>query len=585
MSTEPKLDFLRWPLAAGIAAIFLAPASCSSDSGGDGTRAFGGSGATVSTGGSAGSGQGGSVPDGGIGGTGGSGTGGLIGMGGQGMGGAPILGDPKTCEEAAMERTYVGCDFWPTVTSNNVWSIFDFAVVVANAGDDVADVTVTRDGAEVATAQVNPNGLSKIYLPWVDELKGPDFDCATRAVAITQSLWAPKGAYHLTSSVPVTVYQFNALEYQPAGGPQGKDWSSCPGSQACMVMGMPITPVGCFSYSNDASLLLPTTALTGNYRVTGFPGWINADIPSFYAITATEDGTEVTLQVSPTSSIVGAGPLADTAAGGVTTLMMDAGDVIEVIGATTDDPSGTLVQADKPVQVITGLPCTQVPHGIAACDHIEESVLPAETLGKRYFVIPPSPPGVPLAPLGQGVRLYGNVNGTQLTYPSGPPPTAPTTINAGQVIDLGIVSVPFEVVGDNEFGVSTFQQGASIVDPLSPVSRGDPSQSLWAGVEQYRLKYVFLAPDDYPLNFADIVQPMSAQVIIDGTAAPPPTPIGSSGFGVTRVALGLGANGAHVLISDLPVGLQVVGYGDFTSYQYPGGLNLRRIAPPPPPVR
>ena len=40
---------------------------------------------------------------------------------------------PTTCAQAAMTRSYVGCDYWPTVTTNPVWSIFDFAVVVANA--------------------------------------------------------------------------------------------------------------------------------------------------------------------------------------------------------------------------------------------------------------------------------------------------------------------------------------------------------------------------------------------------------------------------------------------------------------------
>jgi hypothetical protein len=28
----------------------------------------------------------------------------------------------------------------------------------------------------------------------------------------------------------------------------------------------------------------------------------------------------------------------------------------------------------------------------------------------------------------------------------------------------------------------------------------------------------------------------------------------------------------------------VLGYGDYTSYQYAGGLNLLTIAPPPPPI-
>ena len=34
-----------------------------------------------------------------------------------------------------------------------------------------------------------------------------------------------------------------------------------------------------------------------------------------------------------------------------------------------------------------------------------------------------------------------------------------------------------------------------------------------------------------------------------------------------------------------PVGIQVMGYGLATSYQYPGGSNLSSIAPPPPVIK
>src|SRR5690606_24908237 len=42
--------------------------------------------------------------------------------------------DPETCEEAKTTKSYVGCDYWPTVTPNGVWSIFSYAAVVANTG-------------------------------------------------------------------------------------------------------------------------------------------------------------------------------------------------------------------------------------------------------------------------------------------------------------------------------------------------------------------------------------------------------------------------------------------------------------------
>src|SRR5258708_1602510 len=51
--------------------------------------------------------------------------------------------DPATCAEAAMLKSYIGCDYWPTVNLNAVWSVFDFAVVISNPGMSDAHVTVS----------------------------------------------------------------------------------------------------------------------------------------------------------------------------------------------------------------------------------------------------------------------------------------------------------------------------------------------------------------------------------------------------------------------------------------------------------
>ncbi len=47
-------------------------------------------------------------------------------------GGNLTPGDPTTCAEAATTKSYIGCDYWPTVTANAVWSVFDYAVVISN---------------------------------------------------------------------------------------------------------------------------------------------------------------------------------------------------------------------------------------------------------------------------------------------------------------------------------------------------------------------------------------------------------------------------------------------------------------------
>lgn len=492
-----------------------------------------------------------------------------------GDGSSVLIPDPTTCAQAAASKTYVGCDFWPTVVDNMVRPDFDYAVVVANTNATEASVDVTRNGAKVATATVPGNGLKTIYLPWVAELKSitPDNGCGTDVK--TATVKAKGGAYHLTSSVPVAVYQFNAIEYAPKGGPAGKDWSSCT-TKTCFGL----LAGKCFSYTNDASLLLPSTALTGNYRVAGLPAWKNDPgdgtgftYPSYFAVTGTQNGTTVKLKLGSKSVIAPGGGVSGS---GTVTFTVDAGDVVEVVGAGLSDFSGTLVSASAPVQVITGMACTQNPQGIEACDHVEESVLPVETLGKHYFVTVPTGPKGTIA--GHTVRLYGNVDGTTLTYPGTAPAGAPSTIDAGEVVDLGKVSSDFEIVADHELTVGSAQLGAG---PASGSTIGDPSHSFMSSVEQYRLKYVFLAPSDYDTNFADVVQPMDATLTLDGApVTAKPTAI-ASGYGVTRIKLDNSKGGSHLLVASAPVGLQVLGYGAFTSYQYPGGLNLGRIAPVP----
>jgi hypothetical protein len=481
--------------------------------------------------------------------------------------------DPTTCDAAAEQRSYLGCDYWPTVTFNSVWSIFDFAVVVANVGAEPAEIAVSGPQGPITTLTVEPKNLAKIALPWIPELKGADSDTCGQTTSPGASVLAKRAAFHLTSTRPVTVYQFNALEYRGAGGPPGKTWDGCPGFQPCASSG----PIGCFSFSNDASILLPTTAMTGNYRVTTLD---DARGPTFVAITGTQDGTTVNVQLSATAGVLPGGPVPS---GSSFSFPLDAGDVVQIASDGTGDLGGTLVAADRPVQVLAGASCLSIaadPNLDASCDHLEESVQPAETLGRRYVIAAPTGPFG--APGPQRVRIYGNVDGTVLTYPSGAPPNAPTTLGAGEVVDLGILQNDLEITADHEFAVATFLVSSIVANPNDFYQHGDPSQSLQVAVEQFRKSYVFLAPDDYDVSFVDVLVPTGANVTLDGSPLPgSPTPIGASGFGVARVRLGAGDFGAHSISSDVPIGVQVVGYGAFTSYQYPAGLALVQIAPPP----
>ena len=500
--------------------------------------------------------------------------------------------DPDTCAQAEADRSHVGCDFWPTVTANNVWSIFDFAVLVANAGQQTAEVSVTGPNAVNINLQILAGASQVIYLPWVAALKGPDSDNCGSAAPISATVTQPGGAYHLVSTRPVAVYQFNALEYKGEGGPPGKSWSACPGNQTCASLA---APVGCFSFSNDASLLMPSTSMTGNYRLAGASAWDNQGapfMPTYAAVTATQPGT--TVEIRAAGRILAGGGVPALQPGQTATVTLNAGDVLQVVGgnAAGDDLSGSMILASKPVQVITGMPCRNVPIAASACDHIEESVLPVETWGKEYVVtVPAAPSGQGAAAVGHVVRLVGNADGTIVHFD--PPISAPgvtngqATLQAGGVLDLGQQASDFKVwSADKSFIVLTLQLGATLVDPTTDpfgttASKGDPSQSFVSPSEQFRTKYVFSAPPDYVVSFVSIVGTPDSGVTIDGVAVPPSAyaPIGGSGMGVVRRQLT--GPGTHRLESLEPVGIQVYGYGDYTSYQVPGGLGLHLISPAP----
>jgi hypothetical protein len=556
--------------------------------------------------------------------------------GGDSGGLKPTPPDPKTCAEAADQQSYVGCDYWPTITSNPVANVFDFAVAIANIGTDVVNVTVTGNGVNKQVA-VNPNTVGTIYLPWVAPLKGGEDN------SLEESVLVRKGAYHLVADKPVVVYQFSPLEFKAAGGEPGKDWSAC----------KPLPPATeCYSYTNDASLLLPSTAMTGAYRVMGDVGNsshpINPNTGQFdttrplqavtapaMTITATADNTTVQIKLGQRATVVGTGALdagtdasseggadassdagADAAVdasadagvdaasdagvdsggydlgvvpsagpGGTLTLTLNAGDVAQLVAGLGQvfDFSGSVVIADKPIQVIASNPCQYHPIDTYACDHEEETVFPAETLGKHYVVTMPSGPKT--TPVSHLVRFYGNVDGTILEYKLQKPTGCPTIINAGEVVDCAIVVSNFEVSGNNPFGVGLFMLGGQMVDPAgyaAGISQGDPSQSLAVAVEQYRQKYVFLAPADYKTNFVDIISGADTKLTLDGNdVSGSLQPITGTAFFVGRVQLQPINGGVHTLTATRPVGIQVLGYGDYTSFQYPGGLNLAKIAEPP----
>jgi len=334
------------------------------------------------------------------------------------------------CEPSALtDNTNEGCDFYPTVTANILDSEGTaFAVRVANTANYPAEIQIHRGQNLVLSGQVESKAVRTFVLPWIPELQATDNWSASRVVE--------DGAYRLRASQPVVVYQFNAQ-----GGSLGPDDTE----------------------SNDASMLLPVHILDTDYTVVSTQSWPDPNsemlLPGFYAVTATEDNTEVMLD---TPGAVVAHPGDGVSPDGTGVVSLDAGDVLEVFSSGTNnnpgDLTGTRVLATKPVQVIGGHMCSGVPTpGDNTCNHLEETILPPTWLGIEYLVVPPATGGAVDNAREQEVYIVAMEDGTNIEVK--PDLGVWDNVKAGQKIVVPLTNQAMVVSSSKP--VSVFQVMAS----------------------------------------------------------------------------------------------------------------------------
>lgn len=407
-----------------------------------------------------------------------------------------------------------GSEFWATDLNNFFGG--NFAIVVSNTGSSDASVTVSDVSATLLTATVPAGGLHT-------------FKLARNIISGTTQ--RTEGVYRVASDQPIVAYQFNPLENV---------------------------------YTNDASLLLPTTAFGTEYRVLSYQPipWYNT--PSFVAIVAQEDATEVTFTSSATTA-PGIG-IDSLAPGGTLTKTLNRFDVLNIEGSgTTDDLTGSRVQSDKPIAVFAGNQCTFVPGNQYACDHLEEQLFPTSTWGSNFAACRSQQRGTE----ADLIRVIAQHDSTTVTTTPAVPGT-PATLNAGQWFEFDAAT---DVAIDADKPVMAAQY---LVSQNSGAGTGDPSMILEVPVQQFRAAYRFLTPDTFAFDYVTIAAPNGATVNLDGTAIPSAsfTQLGDSGYSCARVLV---SDGAHSITASAPVGISVYGYDQYASYGYPGGLELLDI--------
>lgn len=494
-----------------------------------------------------------------------------------------VCGD--ACKLAASQPSNIGCEFWSVDLDQqdgfNDPASAPYGVVLANNGSSDANVTV-----EINTAPPGQPIQTKVFgqltvkagkLQEID-LGSRELDCGVKANDYgSPGTCLSSQAFHIVSSSPLVVYQFNTLKN---------------------------------SFSNDASLLLPTNALGKVHRVInwsaghpapimGFPYIVDR---SYVTIVGTKPNTQVT--VHPTWRIKGNPPIAPTAPGGTIQVTLGPFDVLnletddatlaEAMQPRVADLTGTTVESSEPVAVFSGVESTAAPYGqkiptypgwnmmdTCCLDHLEEQVFPLEAVGKSYVVT-----RSPIRSAGSYkepdiLRFLGAAEVAVVTT-NLPPPFDSFTIKPGEVKDTW-TDRDVVVTSDQPVLIGQVLVSQDYVD--GPYT-GDPSLTIFSPVEQYRRDYLFLTPGSWTSNYIVLAAVSGSSVTIDGTetngsacVSAPAGMLGGAMYEARRCTVG---EGAHAIHGDAPFGLVAYGYGSAGSYAVIGGADVKPIYVPPP---
>lgn len=446
---------------------------------------------------------------------------------------------PNACEIAVENASYVGCEYYAVDLDNaNVGEALNaaaqqFAVVLSNPSPSLdATVIVELNAAPVGEPynamvvagplDVGPRALEVIELPAreVDGSPPGEFDTGTHT-ALTSN------AYRITASAPIIAYQFNPLENFDV-------------------------------FSNDASLLVPTSALSSggksaqsNYLAIGWPQTIaDADcdakcepkdkdclsacmatdfgehLRSTLTIVGTEDDTTVAVQLS--TDIVGTEAITDVTAGSVVEVVLGPFDVLNLeTGSFNADFTGSNVIADRPVVVFSGNEASDVPYfpGLSqrqcCADHLEEQLSPTHTLGTTFVAVRSPSRTCALHDAGSDVRCEedeydvfrfvgtGEFPEVETSLPS---PNQSFGLDPGRPRDvLSYEDFWIRATGAIEVGQFITSQWVVCGPGNNDQPCGDPAFILLPPVEQYRTDYLFLVPDKYAFDYLLIAAP--AEVI------------------------------------------------------------------------
>jgi len=420
-----------------------------------------------------------------------------------------------------------------------------YAIVVSNPQARAVNVTVT--GANNQTTMVTiPAGAVQPILPQAAPASMPDQSIDGTGIA--------KKAYKVTSDLPIVAYQFNPLDNVNV-------------------------------FSNDASLLIPTTAYDIEYFVMSWPSSTrrpaNHDYNGYLSVVAI--AADTVIEVTPTANVRASATQAAISAGTPTQFTLQPFEVLTLEAVGDGDLTGSKVRAVDGTTTFgvfggheaMGVGEMNPPDGThiagpCCADHIEEMLFPTSTWGKNFAVTRSQSRGTNEPDI---LRIMAQKANTTVMFDPAPVGSC-ATLQPGQFCEVKIAA-DTAIIASEPVLVGHYLESAIWQDPFfgGVLGSGDPSFSLAVPAEQFRTSYTVLVPNAYTKNYLSIAAGAAGAVVVDGLTVQV-TPYANGMYRAARMQVNAGQ---HVISCPAGCGVEVYGYSDAVSYMFAGGLDLKPI--------
>ena len=239
-----------------------------------------------------------------------------------------------------------------------------------------------------------------------------------------------------------------------------------------------------------------------------------------------------------------------------------------------NDITGTSIVSNKPLTVISGHECGNVPDDVPYCEHVTEQIPPTVNWGQQFLLTPYS--GKPV----QYYKIVTSSNHTTYNFTCGIDNT--TTYH----LQIAGSSSTHSTSSNNYCSISSDKQilVTQLVPGYNLGNTGDPAISLVPSIDQYSQDVVFVSPNltygtpsDITSHYINIATTIQSTILLDGVAL---SLTWNAIYDYTNNVIGYGTqlnststDISHILTSDNKFTILIYGVGSGTAYSYSAGLS------------